>query len=50
MSSVVLTIAVDDLAAGPLGAKEAAVMALEPLGGVRVLRVEVREPEQLGFE
>ena len=49
MSSVVMAIAVDDMAAGPLGVKEAAVMALEPLGGVRVLWIEDHEPEQLGL-
>lgn len=31
----------------PLGAKEALVMAVEPLGIVREVRVEVHEPEQL---
>lgn len=50
MSSVVMAIAVEDMAAGPLGVKEAAVMALEPLGNVRVLWVEDHEPEQLGLD
>lgn len=49
MSGALLTIAVDDLAVELLGVKEAAVMALEHLGGVRVLAVEVREDEQLGL-
>ena len=49
MSRILLAIARDDATAGPQGAKEAAAMALEPLGSVQVLRVKVQEPEQLGF-
>jgi len=44
-----MTVAIDDAAVGPQGAKEAAAMRLEPLGRVQVLRVEVDEDEQLGF-
>ena len=47
MSCMIMTIAVDSPSVGPQGAKEAAAMALEPLGGVRVLKVDVREPEQM---
>lgn len=47
MSRIVVTLAVEDAAVGPLGVKEAVAMALEPLGGVRVLAVECREPEQI---
>lgn len=36
MSRLLITIAVD-AADDPLGAKESAVMALEPLGGIQVL-------------
>lgn len=50
MSGVLLAVAIDDWGLGPLAAKEAAVMRLEPLGGVRVLTVEGREDEQLGLE
>ena len=49
MSRVLLAVAIDDWGLGPLAAKEAAVMRLEPLGNVRVLRVKVEEDEQLGF-
>lgn len=47
MSRVVAAIAIDDFGAGPQGAKEALVMAVEHLGGVQVLSVEVQEPEQI---
>lgn len=47
MSCVLATVAIDDLAVEPLGVKEAVVMAVEYLGFVRVLRVEVREDEQM---
>ncbi len=46
MSGALLHIAVDDLAVEPLGVKEAVVMALEHLGGVRVLEIQLQEPEQ----
>lgn len=46
MSGALIHIAVDDLAVEPLGVKEAVVMALEHLGGVRVLEVQIQEPEQ----
>lgn len=49
MSRVVATIAVDDMGVDPLGVKEALVMAVEPLGGVQVLWVDIQEPEQLGL-
>lgn len=47
MSCVVATITIDDFGAGPQGAKEALAMAVEHLGGVRVLLAEVREEEQI---
>lgn len=47
MSRVLLAVAIDDCGLGPLAAKEAAVMRLEPLGGVQVLRIKVEEPEQM---
>ena len=47
MSCVVATIAVEDMGADPLGVKEALAMAVERLGGVRVLAVEIQEPEQM---
>lgn len=50
MSYAVMTVAVDDMMVDPMGVKEAAVMALEPLGRAFVLRVETYEPEQLGLE
>ena len=46
MSGALIHIAVDDLAVEPLGVKEAVVMALEHLGGVRVLEIQLQEPEQ----
>jgi len=49
MSGALLHIEVDDLTVEPLGVKEAVVMALEHLGGVRVLEVQIQEPEQLGM-
>lgn len=42
-----MTFAVESAEVDPLGAKEAAAMAVESLGGVRVLSVEVLEDEQL---
>ena len=49
MSCVLATIAIEDAVVDPLGAKEALVMAVEHLGNVRVLRVDVREPEQMAL-
>ena len=49
MSRILIAVAVDDWGLGPLAAKEAVVMRLEPLGSVQVLRVKVEEDEQLGF-
>ena len=49
MSRLLITIAVD-AADDPLGAKESAVMALEPLGGIQVLGVEEERPEQLSLQ
>ena len=46
MSGALIHIAVDDLAVEPLGVKEAVVMALEHLGGVRVLEIQLQEPKQ----
>lgn len=51
MSRLVLTLAVDNAAPGKaIGIKEAVAMDLEKYGDVRVLRVEVREPEQMSLE
>ena len=48
MSRLVLSIAVDNAPTGKaLGIKEAIAMDLEKYGDVRVLRVEVREAEQM---
>ena len=48
MSGLLLTIAVDNAATGKaIGVKEAIAMDLEKYGDVRVLRVEVREAEQM---
>lgn len=48
MSQLVLTLAVDHATAGKaIGIKEAIAMDLEKYGDVRVVRVDVREPEQL---
>lgn len=49
MPRLVLTIAIEDAAVGPQGAKEAAAMALEGLGGVRVLQVQIQGDEQMRF-
>lgn len=49
MSRVLLAVAIDDWGLGPLAAKEAAVMRLESLGKVQVLRVKLEQDEQLGF-
>ena len=50
MSCVLATIAIEDAVVDPLGAKEALVMAVEHLGNVQVLRVDVREPEQMSMK
>lgn len=50
MSCVYLRVAIEDARVGPQGVKEAVAMCLEPLGGVRVLEVKVREPEQIELE
>lgn len=48
MSHLLLTIAVEGATAGKaIGVKEAIAMDLEKYGDVRVLRVEVREEEQI---
>lgn len=49
MSCIFAHIAIDDARVEPLGVKEALAMALEHLGGVRVLSAELQEPEQLGM-
>ena len=49
MRRLLLTLAVDNVLAGKaIGVKEAIAMDLEKYGDVRVLRVDVQEPEQLG--
>ena len=50
MSVCYAHIAIDDFGAGPQGAKEALVMAVEHLGGVRVLSMELREAEQMRMD
>ena len=51
MSRLVLTIAVDNATPGKaIGIKEAIAMDLEKYGDVKVLRVEVREAEQIRLE
>lgn len=47
---LLITLAVESAAADALGAKEAIVMAVEPLGGVQVLSVEARWDEQLELD
>lgn len=48
MSCLIVTLAVDNAAAGKaIGVKESIAMDLEKYGDVRVLRVEVRESEQM---
>lgn len=47
MSCLLMTFAVEHAEVDPLGAKEAVAMAVEHLGGVRALSVEVQEDEQL---
>lgn len=50
MSRILMAVAIDDWGLGPLAAKEAALMRLEPLGNVQVLRVKVEEDEQMRIE
>ena len=48
MSQLVLTLVVDNATPGQaIGIKEAIAMDLEKYGDVRVVQVDVREPEQL---
>lgn len=50
MSDLLVTLVIDGATLGrAIGIKEAIAMDLEKYGDVRVLRVEVREPEQLGM-
>ena len=50
MSQLMLTLAVDHATPGQaIGIKEAIAMDLEKYGDVRVIRVDVREPEQLSM-
>lgn len=50
MNQLVLTLTVDNATPGQaIGIKEAIAMDLEKHGDVQVLRVEVREPEQLNM-
>ena len=50
MSGLLVTLAIDHAAPGKaIGIKEAIAMDMEKYGDVRVLRVEVQEPEQLGI-
>lgn len=49
MSSAVLTVVAGNVAGDALGVKEAAAMALEHLGGVRVTQVRIVEDEQLSI-
>lgn len=51
MSQLVLTLVVDHATPGKaIGIKEAIAMDLEKYGDVRVLRVDVQDPEQLSME
>lgn len=50
MSSAVITVIADNVVDDVLGVKEAAVMALEGLGGVRVTRVQIMEDEQIRMD
>ena len=50
MSQLVITLVVDNATPGQaIGIKEAIAMDLEKYGDVHVVRVDVREPEQLGM-
>ena len=51
MSQLVITLAVDNATSGQaIGIKESIAMDLEKYGDVRVIQVDVREPEQIGIE
>ncbi len=52
MNRLVVTLAVESAAVEPLGVKEALAMDLEKKYGglVRVVRVDVREPEQMSIK
>ncbi len=51
MSRLMVTLAVDNAVPGKaIGIKEAIAMDLEKYGDVKVLRVEVREAEQIRLE
>lgn len=51
MSRMIVTLAVDNASPGKaIGIKEALAMDLEKYGDVKVLRVEVREMEQIILE
>ena len=50
MSRILMAVAIDDWGLGPLAAKEAALMRLEPLGNVQVLRIKMEEDEQMRIE
>ena len=51
VSRIIVTLAVDDVVgADPLGIKETVAMALEPLGQVRVLRVETAMDQQMRMD
>lgn len=50
MSSAVITVIADNVVDDVLGVKEAAVMALEGLGGVRVTRVQIMGDEQMRMD
>lgn len=50
MSTMIVVLAVEDMVADPLGIKETIAMDMEKYGGVvRVLRVNVQAPEQIGL-
>lgn len=50
MSSLVLTLEIEHAAPGKaIGIKEAVAMDLEKYGDVKVLRVDVRTPDQLNM-
>lgn len=50
MSQLVITLIVDGATPGQaIGIKEAVAMDMEKYGDVRVAKVDVREPEQLGI-
>ena len=50
MSQLVITLTIDHTTPGKaIGIKEAIAMDLEKYGDVRVIQVDVREPEQLSM-